>query len=219
MDEIEFPRWNTHFINPPTQPILHEIIDIWASGRGGETGGFLFERTYHKGLMELGTQETFLPIITHGLPNSFGHALLDGQGIPGQVIRELRKCRMVVLGRRREALIGCLTVRHGYGQPERRPLARRLDNERPRGLRGVALLPHRLHRLHRVFLVVYLSRLRRGIYRLMLRTRLVVVGWPRTGCRCRLLRRRITRLQWLQRLRAILWLRRLRNRMGEGCGC
>ena len=52
----------------------------------------LFERTYHKGLVKLGSQETFLPIITHSLPNSFRHALLDGQGIPGQVVRELWEC-------------------------------------------------------------------------------------------------------------------------------
>ncbi len=79
--------------------------------------------------MEVGAEQTLLPVVSHGSTDSLGHALLQGEGDPGAVVEEFGVVSLVVPGGGCEAAGRAAVDRHS-------PVAaRRVHDYRFRGLR------------------------------------------------------------------------------------
>ena len=85
--------------------------------------------TYHKSLVEVGAEQTLLPVVSHCSTHSFGHALLQREGDPCAVVKEFGVISLMVPGRRCEAAGRAAVDRHS-------PVAaRRVHDDRFRRLR------------------------------------------------------------------------------------
>ena len=160
--------------------------------------------THNKGLVKLGAQQAFFPVVAHDAADGLGQALLDGKVHAGAVVDKLGVHARVVLHRRRKARRRRLLRLAGL------PAARRVhdDGLRERCARQRLRPRHALRRVVVVVVVLLLVRLR---LRLGLGLGLGL-GWV-WGLRV-LQRRRVRLLQWRERcgrrgrrrLLLLLWL-------------